>query len=231
MTAASNPAWLKARVALLKKEKALTQLRDEIAAERRELRQVQIDKNYVFAGPEGPATLAGLFGKKSQLIVYHFMLGPDWIEPCKSCSFWAEHFDSMRVHLERRDVELVAVSRAPIAKIEELKARFGWRFPWYSSLDSDFNFDFAVSFSEDQDGQMLYNFGRQKASKGELPGLSVFAKNDAGVVFHTYSTYARGLDALNGTYQMLDLTPKGRDESGLPWPMAWVRHKDKYGEG
>lgn len=231
MSAAHDPVGLKARLALLEKEKTLTHLRDEIAAERRALPPLRTDKAYTFAGPSGPAILADLFGGKTQLIVYHFMLGPDWIEPCKLCAFWAEHFDSIRVHLRRRDVELIAVSRAPIAKIKELKARFGWRFPWYSSLDSDFNFDFAVSFREDQDGRMLYNFGERKASKGEMPGLSVFAKDGEGAVFHTYSTYARGLDALNGTYQMLDLTPKGRDEIGLPWPMAWVRHKDRYDEG
>jgi predicted dithiol-disulfide oxidoreductase (DUF899 family) len=228
MNATRNPAWPPARLALLEKEKALTRLRDEIAAERRALPRLRIDKPYVFAGPQGPARLADVFAGKSQLIIYHFMLGPDWREPCKSCSFWAEHFDSIRVHLAHRDVELVAVSRAEAARIDAIKARFGWRFPWYSSLASDFNFDFAVSFTADQDGQMLYNFGGKKASTGEMPGLSVFAKDEAGAVFHAYSTYARGLDALNGTYQLLDLTPKGRDEGGLPWPMAWVQHKDRY---
>ncbi len=228
MTGARDPGWMKARLALLEKEKALTRLRDEISVERRQLPRVRVDKSYVFVGPAGPATLVELFGTRSQLIAYHFMLGPDWVEPCRSCSFWAEQFDSHRVHLGHRDVELVAISRAPIAKIGDVKARFDWRFPWYSSLDNEFNFDFGVSFGEDQDGLMLYNFGRQKASKGELPGLSVFARNEAGEVSHTYSTYARGLDALNGTYQLLDLTPKGRDEASLPWPMAWLRHKDRY---
>jgi predicted dithiol-disulfide oxidoreductase (DUF899 family) len=226
--AATRDEWLKARLALLQKEKALTHLRDEIAAERRALPQVRVDKDYMFDGPGGKIRLADLFAGKSQLIIYHFMLGPEWNEPCKSCSFWAEHFDGVRTHLAHRDTELVAVSRAPLAKIEELKARFGWRFPWLSSRDSDFNFDFGVSFTAEDDGAMRYNFGAQKASKGEMPGLSVFAKDEAGAVFHSYSTYARGLDALNGTYQLLDLTPKGRNEEGLAWPAAWVRLKDRY---
>lgn len=225
---ADREDWLKARLALLAKEKALTRLRDEVAAERRALPRVRIDKPYVFDGPTGKVRLGDLFAGQSQLIVYHFMLGPKAAEPCKICSFWAEQYDALRVHLAHRDTELAAISRAPLAKIDAVKARFGWRFPWYSSGGSDFNFDFGVSFTEEQDGRMLYNFGGQKASAGELPGLSVFAKDEAGAVFHTYSTYSRGLDALNGTYQLLDLTPKGRDEAGLPWPTAWVRHKDRY---
>jgi predicted dithiol-disulfide oxidoreductase (DUF899 family) len=220
--------WLEARRALLAKEKALTRLRDEVAAERRALPRRRIDKDYVFAGPGGRLRLGDLFAGLSQLVVYHFMLGPTATEPCKSCSFWAEQYDALRVHLAHRDTELCAVSRAPLAKIEAVKARFAWRFPWYSSGESDFNFDFGVSFTEAEDGQPLYNYGFNKASKGELPGLSVFVKDASGAVFHTYSTYARGLDALNGTYQLLDLTPKGRQEEGLPWPMAWVRHKDRY---
>jgi len=220
--------WLEARIALMAKEKALTRLRDEVAAARRDLPRVRIDKDYVFDGPKGALGLADLFAGKSQLVLYHFMLGPDWREPCKSCSFWAEQYDALRVHLAQRDTELCCVSRAPLSKIDEVKTRFGWRFPLYSSGRTDFNFDFGVSFTEEQDGQTLYNFGTQKCSKGELPGLSVFAKDDAGPVYHTYSTYSRGLDALNGVYQLLDLTPKGRDEAGLPWPMAWVRLKDRY---
>jgi predicted dithiol-disulfide oxidoreductase (DUF899 family) len=228
---ASREVWLARRRALLAKEKALTKLRDELAAERRMLPGVRIDKDYRFEGVAGRHGLADLFSGKSQLIVYHFMLGPDWSEPCRSCSFWAEHFDGARVHLAERDTELVAISRAPIARIIEIRERFGWRFPWVSSLGSDFNFDFGVSFTDEQDGKALYNFASQKAIKGEMPGLSVFLKDEAGTAFHTYSTYARGLDALNGTYQLLDLTPKGRDEGGLPWPMAWVRHKDRYPKG
>lgn len=225
---ASLEEWKKARIALLNKEKALTRQRDALAEERRALPWVRIEKDYVFAGPKGPAKLSDLFAGKSQLALYHFMLGPDWAEPCKSCSFWAEHFDAVRTHIAHRDVELAAASRAPLAKIEELQSRFGWRFPWWSSLDSDFNFDFGVSFTEADDGEMIYNYGSMKASKGELPGVSVFAKDENGVVFHTYSAYGRGLEPLNGTYQTLDLVPKGRDEDGLRFPMAWVRHKDRY---
>ena len=224
----SPEEWFAARRALLEKEKALTRLRDEIAAERRALPWVRVDQPYEFTGPRGRASLGDLFAGRTQLIVYHFMFGPDWTEPCKSCSFWAEHFDSIRVHLGHRQTELIAVSRAPVERIEALRARFGWRFPWYSSLDSSFNFDYEVSFTAEQDGKRLYNFGGQKASTGEMPGLSVFARNESGAIFHSYSTYARGLDALNGTYQLLDLTPRGRDEAGLPWPMAWLRLKDRY---
>ena len=220
--------WLTARRALLAKEKALTRLRDEVAAERRALPWVPVAKDYRFAGPAGPARLADLFAGRSQLVLYHFMLGPDWTEPCKSCSFWAEHFDAIRVHAGERDVELAAASRAPLPKIESIRARFGWRFPWVSSLGSDFNADFGVTFTPEQEGKPLYNFGERPAMKGEMPGLSVFARDAAGQVFHTYSTYARGLDALNGTYQIFDLVPRGRGEAGLPWPMVWVRHKDRY---
>lgn len=225
---ADREEWLAARRALLVREKDLTKLRDEVAALRRALPRVAVGKPYVFVGPAGRSSLGDLFAGKSQLIVYHFMLGPKATEPCKSCSFWAEHYDAIRVHLVHRDTELVAVSRAPTDKIEAVKARFGWRFPWYSSGEGDFNFDFGVSFTEEQDGRRLYNFGTQEASQGEMPGLSVFTKDEAGRVFHAYSTYSRGLDALNGTYQLLDLTPRGRDEGGLPWPMAWVKHKDRY---
>lgn len=228
MSALTDPAWRAARLALLEKEKALTRLRDEVAAERRALPRVRLDKSYVFAGPGGPVGLAALFAGKPQLIVYHFMFGPEWNEPCKSCAFWAEQFDSARVHLAQRDTELAAVSRTAMAKIEATKARFGWHFPWVSSLDNEFNFDFAASFTSAEDGKPLYNFGTLKASAGELPGLSVFSRGEDGSIFHTYSTYARGLDALNATYQLLDLTPTGRNEAGLPWPMAWVRHKDRY---
>lgn len=229
--AAPREAWLKARLALLEKEKALTRMRDEVAAERRALPKVRIAKDYVFTGPAGPVKLADLFEGKNQLIVYHFMLGPDWTDPCKSCSFWAEQFDALRVHLLHRDAALGAVSRAPFAKIAAVKARMGWRFPWYSSHGSDFNRDFHVSFDPGDrvDGKVEYNFERREFGGSEAPGLSVFSKNEAGEIFHTYSCYARGLDPLNGTYQLLDLTPKGRDEAGLPGPMAWVRLKDQYG--
>lgn len=227
MTGLRDPDWLAARRALLEREKALTRLGDEIAAERRALPKAPVGKDYVFAGPDGPAALVDLFAGKSQLIVYHFMLGPDWTDPCPSCSFWAEHFDGIRVHLSQRDVELVAVSRAPIAKIEQVRMRMEWRFPWVSSLDSDFNFDFGVSFvrSEAPPQEPNYNFGAQTFPGEEAPGVSAFLRED-DVVLHTYSAYARGLDALNGTYQLLDIAPRGRDEDGLEFPMAWLRLKN-----
>lgn len=225
---ASQEEWRSARLALLEKEKQLTRLHDAVAAARRDLPRVRVEEDYVFEGPAGEVTLADLFEGKSQLIIYHFMLGPNAAEPCKSCSFWAEHFDAARVHLPQRDVNLISVSRAPLKKIEAMRARMGWKFPWLSSHGSDFNYDFGASFAPDQAGQRLYNFGTQTAGAGELPGLSVFLKQGAAV-FHTYSCYARGLEALNGTYQMLDLAPKGRDEADLPWPMAWVKLKDQYG--
>ena len=217
--------WRAARMTLLAKEKALTRLRDEIAADRRALPHVPVE-NYLFDGPRGKVSLSDLFNSKSQLIVYHFMLGPNAENPCKSCSFWAEHFDAIRVHLPHRDAELAAVSRAPIAKVEWVRERMGWRFPWVSSHANSFNFDFRVSFTNEQGGQKLYNFDTQSASEGELPGLSVFERDADGALFHTYSTYARGLDALNGTYQMIDLLPKGRNEDGKG--MAWLRYKDRY---
>jgi predicted dithiol-disulfide oxidoreductase (DUF899 family) len=224
--AADREAWLAARKALLDREKALTRLRDEVAAERRKLPWRAVDKDYRFAGARGALALADLFGGRGQLIVYHFMLAPGG-KPCPSCSFWAEHYDGARVHLRQRDTELAVVSRAPYEEIDAVKARMGWRFPWVSSFGSDFNADFGVTHTAGQDGQPLYNFGTQKAWAGEAPGLSVFARQ-GDAVFHTYSAYSRGLDALNMTYQLLDLTPKGRDEDSLPWPMAWVRLKDEY---
>lgn len=217
--------WRSARVALLAKEKALSRMRDEIAAERRALPRVPVE-DYVFDAPAGKVTLSALFADKSQLIIYHFMLGPNAENPCKSCSFWAEHFDSIRVHLPHRDAELAVVSRAPIAKIEQVRERMGWRFPWVSSHASSFNQDFRVTFSKEQVGQKLYNFDTQDAWEGESPGLSAFERGEDGALFHTYSTYSRGLDVLNGTYQMIDLLPKGRNEGGKG--MAWVRHKDRY---
>lgn len=224
---ASKEEWLKARLALLEKEKALTRLRDELAAERRALPRVRVEKDYRFDTPQGRKSLADLFEGKSQLIVYHFMLGPDATEPCKSCSFWAEHYDAIRMHLPHRDANLICVSRAPLSKIEAVRARMGWKFPWASSHGGDFNDDFGVTYTPEQEGRKLYNFATLPARAGESPGLSVFVK-EGGEIFHTYSCYARGLDALNATYQMLDLLPKGRDEAGLPWPMAWVNHKDRY---
>ena len=227
---ASREEWLAARKALLAKEKALTRQRDEVARARRELPRVRIDKEYLFEAPQGKPTLAGLFGAKSQLIVYHFMLGPGWEAGCKSCSYLADHFDGMLPHLAARDVSFAAVSRAPLAEIEAFRKRMGWRFPWVSSNGNDFNFDFHVSFRKEDIGKrkVEYNFELGDASMEELPGASAFYKEAQGAVFHTYSTYARGLDAFIGAYNWLDIAPKGRDEDGLEYGMAWVRHHDKY---
>jgi len=222
--------WLEARLALLAKEKELTRQRDRLAAERRRLPWVKIEKSYAFEGPDGRETLGDLFAGRRQLIVYHFMLGPGWEEGCKSCSFWADSYQGSVVHLAARDAALVAISRAPWKEIEAFRVRMGWIFPWLSSHGSDFNFDFGVSFKpEDPESDAPnYNFGTLRFGGEEAPGLSVFARGEDGALYHTYSTYARGLDALNGTYQLLDLCPHGRGEDGLDYPMAWVRHHDRY---
>jgi predicted dithiol-disulfide oxidoreductase (DUF899 family) len=226
----SREQWLAARTALLTKEKALTRQRDALARERQELPWVRIDKDYTFDTPQGRKTLADLFNGRSQLAIYHFMLGPGWPEGCPSCSMAADGFDAVAIHLAQRDVCLTAVSRAPLAEIQTFKRRMGWHFPWASSHGTDFNRDFGVLFTaaERQAGH-TYNYGSMTDfPKEDAPGLSVFARGADGAVYHTYSTYARGLDALLGVYTFLDLTPKGRDEARLPWPMAWVRHHDKY---
>ena len=226
----SQEEWLVARKAHLAKEKELTRLRDQLAAERRELPWVRVEKAYVFDGPDGKATLAELFAGKSQLIVYHFMMGPEWEEGCKSCSFVADHFDGAIPHLAARDVAMVAISRAPLARIEAFQQRMGWRFRWLSSHGNDFNYDFHVSFRPEEmaGGEVYYNYRRGDFPSEEAPGLSAFYKDADGNVFHTYSTYARGLDILMGAYNLLDMAPKGRDEAALPWTMAWVHHHDRY---
>ena len=226
----SREEWLQARKALLEAEKAATRKRDDLARRRRELPWVPVDNDYVFAGPEGPETLAGLFGKRSQLIVYHFMFGPGWDAGCPSCSFLADHFGGALIHLAQRDVAFAAISRAPIDQIETFKRRMGWRFKWVSSHGNDFNRDYHVSFTKDETagGKVYYNFGVTEFPSEEAPGLSVFYKDSAGRIFHTYSAYARGLDHLVGAYQFLDLVPKGRDEDGLAFTMSWVRHHDRY---
>jgi predicted dithiol-disulfide oxidoreductase (DUF899 family) len=226
----SQEEWLAARKELLVKEKALTRLRDALAAERREMPWVKVEKKYVFDGPGGRETLAGLFGGKSQLIVYHFMLGPGWAEGCKSCSLLGDHFEGSVVHLANRDATLLAVSRAPLTELEAFKRRMGWRFTWVSSFGSDFNRDYRVSFTKDElaSGEVDYNYGRAKFSSEEAPGLSVFYKDSVDEVFHTYSCYARGLDILIGAYNFMDMLPKGRDEAGLKYGMEWVRHHDRY---
>ncbi len=226
----SSDRWLAARRALLAHEKELTHLRDQVARERRALPWVRIEKNYVFDAPEGKRTLADLFEGRRQLLVQHFMLGPDWEQGCPSCSFMADHTDGMTVHLAHRDVTLVAVSRAPLAQIERFRRRMGWRFKWVSSHGSNFNYDFGVSFTPEEKakGEVTYNYGTQPFESEELPGISVFYQDEAGAAFHTYSTYRRGVEAMMGTYDLLDLTPKGRDEEGLGFTMEWIRHHDRY---
>lgn len=218
-----------ARLRLLAREKELTRRRDELAAERRRLPWVPVDSDYEFDGPDGRVTLPDLFAGQSQLVVYHFMFGPGWEEGCPICSFWADSFDGMPVHLAHRDTSLVAVSRAPFAEIEAYRQRMGWSFPWYSSAPGRFNVDFGVSFTPEQRAAGAeYNFRHVDQPRDELPGLSVFALDGGGQVFHTYSAYSRGLDPINSGYQLLDLTPRGRDERDLPWTMAWLRRHDQY---
>jgi predicted dithiol-disulfide oxidoreductase (DUF899 family) len=225
----SEAEWLVARKDLLTREKELTRLRDEVSRHRRELPWVKVEKDYVFDGPDGKETLADLFDGRSQLIVYHFMLGPGWEEGCKSCSYLADHFDGANWHLPHRDVTFIVVSRAPLSEIQAYQNRMGWRFKWLSSHDTDFNFDYHVSFTKEDEkkGTAYYNYTKQEFVSDELPGLSVFYKDEDGDVFHTYSTYGRGLDILVGTYNFLDLVPKGRDENSDS-TMDWVRRHDEY---
>ncbi len=229
----SQSDWLAARRELLAEEKEFTRRRDALSARRRELPWVKVEKNYVFDGPNGKESLSDLFRDKSQLIVYHFMLGPGWEQGCPGCSFLGDHFDGTLVHLNARDVAFSAVSRAPMPQIEAFKKRMGWQFKWVSSNSNDFNYDYHVSFTKDQmaKGKVNYNYGTHGFPSEEAPGLSVFYKDAAGQIFHTYSAYARGLDILLGAYNFLDLTPKGRDEVTLSQPMSWVRHHDRYENG
>jgi predicted dithiol-disulfide oxidoreductase (DUF899 family) len=224
----TNEEWLAARKGFLAKEKEFTRLRDELARQRRELPWVKVDKTYVFDGPNGKESLSDLFAGRSQLIVNHFMFGADWNEGCPSCSFWADTYNGVVVHLEHRDASFVVVSRAPLEKLEAYKKRMGWSFKWVSALHTDFNRDYHVSFTPEEQKAAVYNYEAGGFGSSEAPGVSVFARDGAGNIFHTYSCYARGLDTLNGAYQLLDLLPKGRDEQGLPHPMAWVRRHDKY---
>ncbi len=224
--------WLAARKELLRKERELTHLRDELSRQRRALPWEKVEKEYIFDGRRGKETLADLFAGRSQLMIYHFMLGPGWKEGCPSCSFLADTFDGVVVHLAQRDVTFMAISRATLPEIEAFKKRMGWQFKWVSSFANDFNRDYHVSFSKDaKNGKIDYNYEMTDFAVEELPGASVFYKNAAGEIFHTYSTYARGLDAMIGTYNWLDLAPKGRDEDGLAFSMAWVRHHDRYVDG
>lgn len=228
----SPDEWLVARKELLAKEKEFNRLRDQLSQQRRALPWVQVEQEYVFDGPQGKERLADLFAGRSQLLVYHFMFHPDWSEGCKSCSFWADNFNNAIVHLNQRDVTMVAVSKATLPQLEAFKQRMGWTFKWVSSFANDFNRDYQVSFTLEEmaTGEMYYNYRMGKFGSEEAPGLSVFYKDSDGRVFHTYSCYSRGLDMLNGAYHHLDLTPKGRDEASLSYPQAWVRHHDRYDE-
>lgn len=226
----SHEDWLKARLDLLAAEKELTRRRDELTRRRMAMPWERVEKDYRFEGPDGALSLADLFDGRSQLIVYHFMLGPDWQEGCKSCSFWADNFNGIAIHLNHRDVTFTAVSRAPLAKIEGYKKRMGWSFPWVSSYGGDFNFDYHVSFTPEEmaEGKAFHNYATRPLSVSEQVGISAFFKDGTGQVFHTYSCYSRGVEMVNGAYHFLDLAPKGRDEDGLAYPMEWVRRHDQY---
>lgn len=226
----SPDEWLAARKELLAKEKEFNRIRDQLSQQRRALPWVQVEKEYVFDGPHGKERLAELFAGRSQLLVYHFMFHPSWNEGCKSCSFWADNFNNAIVHLNHRDVTMIAVSKAPLLQLEAFKQRMGWTFTWVSSFANDFNRDYHVSFSPEEmaAGERYYNYQMGQFGQAEAPGISVFYRETDGRIFHTYSCYSRGLDMVNGAYHMLDLTPKGRDEAGLSYPQAWVRHHDRY---
>ena len=230
----SREEWIAARKELLNKEKELSHLQDEVSRQRRELPWVKVEKEYIFETPEGRKTLAELFNGNSQLVVYHFMFGPGWKAGCVGCSFFSDHVDGANQHLAHHDVTFTAVSRAPLAEIEAYKRRMGWRFKWVSSSESDFNYDFHVSFRKDAitAGEVYYNYEMYKTTMEDLHGTSVFFKDDSGAVFHTYSAYARGDERGLGTYMFLDLTPKGRNETGPNFNLTdWVQRHDEYDDG
>ena len=224
----SHEQWLEARKALLAREKEFTRLRDQLSVERRALPWEEVTKEHVFEGPDGKVSLTDLFGRSSQLVVYHFMFDPSWDEGCPHCSFWADNFDGAPLHLKARDVSFVTISRAPYDKIATYRKRMGWSFPWYSAFETDFNYDLGVSFTPEElaAGTAVYNYVRDPGME-DREGLSVFYQDGDRRIFHTYSTYARGIDMINGTYQILDLTPKGRDERDGD-PQFWVRRHDEY---
>lgn len=226
----SQSEWLDARREHLQKEKEFTRLRDQLSQQRRALPWVKVEKEYIFGGPNGRESLADLFDGRSQLVVQHFMYGPEWSEGCPSCSFWADNFDNVIVHLNQRDISMVFVSRSRMENLNAYKERMGWNFKWVSSLENDFNFDFDVSFDPDKENEngLNYNFGTTQFGGEEAPGTSVFYKNEQGEIFRTYSTYSRGLDMLNSAYHLMDLVPKGRDEDELPFTMSWLRRHDSY---
>jgi predicted dithiol-disulfide oxidoreductase (DUF899 family) len=226
----SQTEWLEERMRLLAKEKEFTRARDQLSEARRALPWVRVNERYVFQGPDGEQTLAQLFDGRNQLVVYHFMLAPEWDAGCKSCSFWADNFNGIVAHLAHRDVTMVAISRAPLAKLQAYRQRLGWSFKWFSSFGTRFNYDFGVSFKPEElaENRAMYNYGSIRPPGVEMPGVSTFYKGADGEVFHTYSAYGRGIDLLNTAYNYLDLVPKGRDEQGLPTPMAWLRRHDEY---
>lgn len=229
-TVVSAEEWVIARKALLEREKEFTRLREELARQRRDLPWEEVTKEYFFEGPDGTRSLSQLFDGRSQLIVYHFIFPPDWDEGCPHCSFWADSFNGATAHLNERDVTMVAISRAPQPKLAAYAKRMGWTFPWFSSGGTDFNHDFGVAFWPDTlaSGTAEYNYGPGDPGFPDREGISVFCTGDGGHVFHTYSTYARGLDMMNAAYQYLDLVPKGRDEAGHDDPQYWVRRHDEY---
>ncbi len=222
--------WIDARKELLKKEKDFTILRDQLSKQRRDLPWIEVNKEYVFEGPDGEQTLSELFDGRSQLIIYHFMFGPDWDAGCPSCSFWADNFNEIILHLNQRDVTMIAVSRAPYNKLESYKKRMGWNFKWVSSYNSDFNFDYHVSFTQEElnNNKAYYNYIEQDTHSQEKEGVSIFFKDKKGRIFYTYSTFERGIDILNTAYNYLDLVPKGRDETDHAFRQFWVRRHDEY---
>ncbi len=226
---ATNEEWLASRKALLEEEKAFQKARDALALKRRNLPWRKINTDYVFETEHGDKTFIELFGGASQLMIYHFMFHPDWEEGCKSCSFWADSYNGSMQHLRARDVSLMAISRAPLKKLLTYRDRLGWNFPWASSAGNSFNYDFGVSFTPEQieSGDTVYNYCAGAGSIEELPGISVFVR-DGDDVYHSYSTYSRGIDPYNTTYQLLDIVPNGRDEDDLPYPMDWLRRHDEY---
>lgn len=226
----SADTWLEARLELLREEKALLRRQDELAARRRQLPWGRVTKDYVFESPDGRVSLADLFGPHTQLVVQHFMLGSGWVQGCKSCSFMMDHFNAAAVHLPARDVAFAAISRAPLAEILPFKQRMGWNVNWVSAHDTPFNHDFHVSFTDEElaAGRVYYNYGMRPFPHEEAPGVSVFAKDADGTVYHTYSTFGRGVEFIMGAYHILDLVPKGRDEECLDYGMEWVRHHDCY---
>jgi predicted dithiol-disulfide oxidoreductase (DUF899 family) len=228
----SPDEWIKARKDLLTKEKEFTHARDNLSQNIRELPWVRVDKEYVFEGPNGKQTLSELFSGKSQLIVYHFMYAPDWKAGCPNCSFWADNFSNIIIHLNQRDVSMIAVSRAPYNKLSAYQKRMGWNFYWVSSYDNDFNFDYHVSFTQEElaKNEAFYNYIKQGTGVSDKEGVSVFYKNPSGQIFHTYSTFERGIDTFNVAYHSLDIVPKGRDEEGHEFRQYWVRRHDEYGK-